>query len=148
MEGLRCTVQYKKILMVYFVIQTVMSFKKIKSFSHFLKNYIRFFSKPLLFMFLFTGATRALICSCRNFRITNFYKICALLYLLPLSGMVENEKRIKDLSIYFLVETVQAFVNSVKAYLKIDDKKFDEKLNKVLYSVAVGCLMHMIVNHV
>ena len=116
-------------MMVYFVIQTLMTLKKVKSLSGFLKGYVRFFTKPLLFMFLFTAFTRALICTARRFRIRNFYKVCGLLFLLPLSGLVENEKRLKDLSIYFLVEALQAFVNSFKSYFGVTDKKFDERLN-------------------
>ena len=80
-------------------------------------------------MFLFTGFTRALICATRKFRITNIYKVSFLLFLLPLSGLVENEKRLKDLAIYFSVEALQAFVFSFKAYFGINDKNFDVRLN-------------------
>ena len=49
--------------------------------------------------------------------------------ILPLTGLVEESKRLKELSIYFLVEALQGFVYSLKAYFEITDKKFDERLN-------------------
>jgi hypothetical protein len=116
-------------MLVYFIIQTLMSLKKIKSLSAFVRTYIRFFSKPMLFMFLYTAFTRGLVCFCRGFRVTEFYRCCSLLFLLPLTGLVENEKRLKDLSIYFSVEALQAFVASFKSYFGITDPKFDIRLN-------------------
>ena len=90
---------------------------------------------------------RFAICHVRN-STPNRTKLKVLMCLFPLSGFVEVEKRIKDLSIYFLVETLQAIVYSLKAYYEVVDKQFDAKLNKVLYGTAVGCLLHFIVNHV
>ena len=128
-EGFLCSLQYKKFLMTIFVVQTLFTLRKIKSPAVFLKSYVRFFARPMLFMGLFTGFTRLLICMVRKLKIRSFWKISFLLLFLPLSGLVESEKRLRDLSVYFSVEALQAFVYSYKAYMGITDKNFDKNLN-------------------
>ena len=96
------------------------------SLTALLNAYRKFFVRPLAFIFIFMSIDRGMRCFERRNRVTSKWVIWGHLCLMNLTILVEDDKRVKELSNFLIVECIQTLINTYKSAKKIDSPEFDK----------------------
>ncbi len=101
-SSLTCSFRFKKVLMIYFLLKVFKKLKSFKNLHQLLRFYIRFFKKPMKFIFMITFLARIMLCYLKKFKILQT-KFCLMLFCFGTGSNIyfESDKRAMDLSMYF-----------------------------------------------
>ena len=96
--------------------------------NEFVNLYVKFFTRPLLFIFAYVGSARLLICLLKHFKDFKIVNMVVISALIPFSILIENDKRVKELVIFLFSELCQSWTNILKKNLNITSEKFEARL--------------------
>ena len=128
-EAFKSTIIFKKILLGYFIFRTIFKLGKIKGINDFVRLYFNFFKRPLIFIFFFSFLDKRMRCYYRSNKLKSKLLLYFHMVFMNIAILVEDNKRIKELCNFLIVETTQTLVNVFKKTKNIKNEKFDEKFN-------------------
>ncbi len=129
--------------MVIFLLRILPKIKSIKSLSHFMRIYVKFFTKPILFVIINNVIARLYFCYMKrkfgsNRKFILFGSICPSFAI-----FVETPNRAKDLSVFLLKDSICTMSQHISHKFGINKEKMKEMLYDFITMSVFGLLFHV-----